>query len=105
MRSTVTVNLSQRERRAQLETLRLLLLRDGEGCEEGFLSRRYIRLIALEQNLAAYLVQESIDKAPVLALPKIWELRRATYNDFWKRLGKHSPNMSMIDSVQTTEVA
>ena len=65
----------------------------------------YIRLIALEQNLAAYLVQESIDKAPVLALPKIRELRSATYNGFWKRLGKHSPNMSMIDSDQTTEVA
>jgi hypothetical protein len=39
--------------RAQLETPRLLLLRDGDCSEERLLGRRRIRRIALEQNLAA----------------------------------------------------
>ena len=47
------IKLRQRQRRAQLEAPRLLLLRDGDGGEEGFLGRRRIRRIALEQNLAA----------------------------------------------------
>jgi hypothetical protein len=34
------IKLRQRERRAQLETFCLLLLRDGDGGEEGFFGRR-----------------------------------------------------------------
>ena len=45
--------LRQRERRAQLKTARLLLLRDGDCSDQRVLGRRRIRQIALEQNLAA----------------------------------------------------
>ena len=47
------IELRQRERRAELEAPRLLLLRDGDGRQERFLGRRSIRRIALEQNIAA----------------------------------------------------
>jgi hypothetical protein len=47
------IKLRQRQHCAQLETSRLLLLRDGNGREEGFLDPRDIRWIALEQNVAA----------------------------------------------------
>src|SRR5215469_15299908 len=50
------IELRQRERRAQLETARLLLLRDGDCREERILGRGRIRRIALEQNLAAQTV-------------------------------------------------
>jgi hypothetical protein len=59
------IELRQRERRAQLETARLLLLRDGDRSEERVLGRRGIRRIALEQNLAAAAMQESV--APVFS--------------------------------------
>jgi hypothetical protein len=35
-----------------------LLLRNGDGGQEGFLGRRPVRRIALEQNVAADSVQE-----------------------------------------------
>ena len=54
------IKLRQRQRRAQLETPRLLLLRDGDSGEECFLGRRRVRRIALQQNLAADAVQESV---------------------------------------------
>jgi hypothetical protein len=59
------IELRQRERRAQLETPRLLLLRDGDCGEECVLDRRRIRRIALEQNLAPAAMQESV--APVFS--------------------------------------
>jgi hypothetical protein len=59
------IELRQRERPAQLETARLLLLRDGDCSEERILGRRRIRRIALEQNLAAAAVQVSV--APVFS--------------------------------------
>src|SRR6516165_2792406 len=43
----------QMESCAQLKTARLLLLRDRDCSEERILSRRRMRRIALEQNLAA----------------------------------------------------
>jgi hypothetical protein len=39
-----SIKLRQRQRRAQLKTLRLLLLRDGDSGEEGFLGQRGIGL-------------------------------------------------------------
>jgi hypothetical protein len=54
------VKLCQRQRRVQLETSRLLLLRDGDGRQERFLGWRGIRRIALEQNIAADAVALSI---------------------------------------------
>ena len=57
------IELRQRERRAQLETPRFLLLRDCDCSEEGILCRRGIRRIALEQNLAAQAMQESVAPA------------------------------------------
>jgi len=54
------IQLRQRERRAQLETPRLLLLRNSDGGEECFLRRRRVRRIALQQDLAADAVQECV---------------------------------------------
>src|SRR6476660_3099791 len=48
---------------AQLKTPCLLLLRDGDGGEECFFCRRRIRGFALEQDLAAYAMQESVSPA------------------------------------------
>src|SRR5215831_5872859 len=59
------IELRQRECRAQLETPRLLLLRDGDCGEERILGGCRIYRIALEQNLAAEAMQESV--APVLS--------------------------------------
>jgi len=55
----------QMESCPQLETARLLLLRDGDCTKQCFLGWRRIRRIALEQNLAAAVMQESV--APVFA--------------------------------------
>jgi hypothetical protein len=46
------IKLCQRERRAQLEAPRLLLLGDCDGGEEGFFGWSRVRRIALEQYLA-----------------------------------------------------
>ena len=43
------IKLRQRERRTQLEASRLLLLRDSDCREEGFLGRCDVNWIALEQ--------------------------------------------------------
>src|SRR5215472_16514936 len=64
-RSVRVIELRQRERRAQLETPCLLLLRDGDCSEERILGRGGVRRIALEQNLAAQAMQESV--RPVLS--------------------------------------
>jgi hypothetical protein len=57
--------LREGKRRAQLEAFRFLLLRDGDGSEEGILRWRRVRRVALEENLAADAVQEGLD--PMLA--------------------------------------
>jgi hypothetical protein len=57
--------LRQRERRAQLETPRLLLLRDADCRARCMLGRRRIPWIALAQNFAAHAMQESV--APVFS--------------------------------------
>jgi hypothetical protein len=59
------IELRQRERCAQLEAPRLPLLRDGDCSKECFLGWRLVRRIALEQNLAAQAMQESV--APVFS--------------------------------------
>jgi hypothetical protein len=40
-------------RTPNIEALRILLLRDGDGGEEGFLRRRSVHAIVLQQNFAA----------------------------------------------------
>jgi hypothetical protein len=56
---------------AQLKTARPLLLRDGDCNEECILGQRRIRPIALEQNLAATVMQESVARvAPVPRLER-----------------------------------
>jgi hypothetical protein len=57
------IKLGQRQRGAQFEALCLLLLRNGDCSEERILGRRRIRSIALEQTLAAALIQESVAPA------------------------------------------
>ena len=59
------IKFRQRERRAQLKTPCLLLLGDGNYGEERILGWHRIRRIALEQNLAAAAMQESV--APVFS--------------------------------------
>jgi hypothetical protein len=61
--ATRLIKLRQRQRRLQCEAPRLLLPRDGDGSEEGFLGRRSVCRIALEQNLAADAMQESVGPA------------------------------------------
>ena len=48
-----SIESGERERGAQLEALGLLLLRDGDGGEEGFLGWRGIRGIAPQKDLPA----------------------------------------------------
>jgi hypothetical protein len=60
-----TIKSCQIESGAQLKTLRLPLLRNGDCCKERILGRRRIRRIAREQNLAAAAMQESV--APVFS--------------------------------------
>ena len=47
------IKLRQRQRRAQLVAPRFLLLRNGDGGEEGFLGQLRVRRIAPEQDFAA----------------------------------------------------
>jgi hypothetical protein len=54
------IKACQIESRAQLKTPHLLLLRDDDCSEQCILGRRCIRRIALEQNLAAQAMQESV---------------------------------------------
>ena len=57
------IKLRQRSRRAQPKAPRSLLLRDGDRGEECFFRRRRVSRIALQQNLAADAIQESIAPA------------------------------------------
>src|SRR5262249_54493389 len=59
------IKLGQRKRRAQLKDPCFLLLGEGDCREQCILGRRRIRRIALEQNLAAQAMQESV--APVFS--------------------------------------
>ena len=61
------IKLRQRERRAQFETPRLLLLRNRDGGEQGFLDRHGVRRIALPQNVAADAMR--FRRAPALPVP------------------------------------
>src|SRR6516162_4725655 len=54
------IKSSQIESCAQLETARLLLLRDGDCSKECFLGRRRVRRIALQQDLATDAVQVGV---------------------------------------------
>src|SRR5262249_38325335 len=54
------IKLRQRQRRLQLEALRRLLLRDGDGGEEGFFSPPRVRWTVLQQYLATDAVEESV---------------------------------------------
>ena len=47
------IELGKRQRRAQSEAARALLLRDRDGGQEGFLRGRGVRGVALEQDFAA----------------------------------------------------
>jgi integrase len=83
------IELRQRESRAQLETPRLLLLRDGDCSEQCILGQRRIRRIALKQNLAAQAMQESPKNAAQKHLnvttPDLnyQRRRRATVSRIW----------------------
>jgi hypothetical protein len=57
------IKLGQGKRCAQFKTPCFLLLGEGDCGEQCILGRRRIRRIALEQNLAAQAIQESV--APV----------------------------------------
>jgi hypothetical protein len=59
------VESRQTESRAQLKTARLLLPHDGDCPEECLFGRHCILRIALEQNLAAQAIEESV--APALS--------------------------------------
>ena len=57
------VELGERERRAQFEAARALLLRDGDGGLERFLGRRGVGGIALQQHFAADAMQFRFERA------------------------------------------
>ncbi len=57
------IELGERKRRAQFETARALLLRDGDGGQEGFFRRRGVGGIALEQDFAACPMQFRFERA------------------------------------------
>ena len=51
------IELRERKRRAQFEAARALLLRDGDGGQEGFFRGRGVSRIALEQDFATSAVE------------------------------------------------
>ena len=57
------VELGQRQRRAQFEAARSLLLRDGDGGQEGFFRRRGVGGVALQQDFAARPMQFRFERA------------------------------------------
>ena len=57
------IELGQRQRRAQFEAARALLLRDGDGGQEGFFRRRGVGGIALQQHFAARPMQFRFERA------------------------------------------
>ena len=64
------VELGERERRAQFEAARALLLRDGDGGLEGFLRRRGVRRVALQQHFAAHPMQFRFERAIAQAVAR-----------------------------------
>ena len=57
------VELGERQRRAQFEAARALLLRDGDGGQEGFFRGRGVGGVALEQDFAARPMQFRFERA------------------------------------------
>ena len=57
------IELGERKRGAQFEAARALLLRDGDGGQEGFFRRRGVGGVALEQDLAARPMQFRFERA------------------------------------------
>ena len=57
------VELGERKRRAQFEAARALLLRDGDGGQEGFFCRRGVGGVALQQDFAARPMQFGFERA------------------------------------------
>ena len=57
------VELGERQRRAQFKTARGLLLRDGDGGQEGFFRGRGVGGVALEQDFAARPMQFRFERA------------------------------------------
>ena len=57
------VELGERERRAQFEAARALLLRDGDGGPERFFRGRGVGRIALQQHFAARAMQFRFERA------------------------------------------
>ena len=55
------IELGERQRRAQFEAARALLLRDGDGGQEGFLGGRGVGGIALQQDVAADAMQVGVE--------------------------------------------
>ena len=57
------IELGQRKRGAQFEAARALLLRDGDGGQEGFFRRSGVGRIALEQGFASRPMQFRFERA------------------------------------------
>ena len=64
------IELGERQRRAQFEAARALLLRDGDGGQEGFFRRRGVGGVALEQDFAARPMQFRFERAIAGALAR-----------------------------------
>jgi hypothetical protein len=58
----------QRQRRAKLKASRLLLLRDGDGREQGFFRRRGIHGVTRQQHFAARAMQFRFERAIARAI-------------------------------------
>ena len=70
------VELGEGKRGAQFEAARGLLLRDGDGGQEGFFRRRGIGGVALEQDFAARPMQFRFEGAIARAVRTSPALRR-----------------------------
>ena len=64
------IEFGQRERRAQFEAARALLLRDGDGRQERVFRRRGISGVALQQDVAADAMQFRLERAMTDALAR-----------------------------------
>ena len=72
------VELGERKRGAQFEAARALLLRDGDGGQEGFFRRRGVGGVALEQDFAARPMQFGFERAIANAVRTSPALRRGS---------------------------
>ena len=72
------VELGERQRRAQFEAARALLLRDGDGGQEGFFRGRGVGGVALEQDFAARPMQFRFERAIAGAVGTSPALRRGS---------------------------